>query len=199
VSPTDGAPSLNYTGGTTSGYQTMTFTLTDDADTINIGGLFTLKLPANAVCTLDSPYGPAYWDTPCTTLGWHAYITVTATYGMSNTGPEINFSPEIRFSPSTKVTVSTSAYARTLTSNRSYYASHPWALKFVGMYLQSTLTAPLVPDAINDVSLTTHINLWSGNVWRRIKHFSGYNVATGDMCTSGTSGCSDTPPPIIDY
>ena len=172
----------------------MQFTLTDDADTINIGGLFTLRVPANAVCSLNSPYGPGYWDSPCQTLGGRTSVTVTAKYGISSTGPEVNFSPELRFSPYIKVTLSTPYYSRTLTSNRSYYESHPSALAFVNMYFEAGLPAPLVADVTSDNSLATHVNLWSGNVWRRIKHFSGYNVATGDGCT----GC-DTPPPIIDY
>jgi len=170
----------------------MTFTLTDDADTINIGGLFTLRVPANAVCTLNTPIGAGTWDQPCNTLDWRSSVTITAKYGVSSTGPEINFSPELRFSPSIKVTLSTSYYARNLTANRNYYASHPWALKFLDMYFQAGLNAPLVADAVSDPSLTTHVNLWSGNVWRRIKHFSGYNVTSGDQSL-------DAPPPIIDY
>ena len=192
LTPND-APSLNWSGSGTTGYQTMTFTLTDDADTINIGGLFTLKVPKNAVCTLNSPYGPGYWDSPCNTLDYRSSVTVTAKYGISSTGPEVNFSPELRFSPYIKVTLSTSYYSRTLTSNRNYYASHPSALSFVSMYFEAGLPEPLVADVSGDNSLATHVNLWSGNLWRRIKHFSGYNVTSGDC-----SGC-DAPPPIIDY
>jgi hypothetical protein len=195
------APSLDIaTVGHAWGYQTTTFTLTAAAGTIDIGGFYTLNVPDNAVCTLDSPYGPGTWDSPCTTLGPSDSITVTATYGFSTTGPAVDFSPALRFSPSAQVTLSTSLYAPIITTWQSFFAQHPSALQGLGMYYAPSLDAPMVTDAAVDSTVVTHINLSSGLVWRRVKHFSGYNVATGQVCDPSPDdpNCVPTPPPVID-
>ncbi|HEX4684046.1 MAG TPA: hypothetical protein VH277_15120, partial [Gemmatimonadaceae bacterium] len=43
----------------------------------------------------------------------------------------------------------------------------------------------------SDASVATHVNLATGRVWRRIKHFSGYNIFTGEKCLpmSDDSNC----------
>ena len=178
----DGAPSLDLSAHSW-GYRTATFTLTALAGTYNVGdGFYTLSVPANAVCTLTSSYGPGTWDSPCTTLGHNQSITVTATYGFSASGPVVDFSPQLRFSPSAEVTLSTSLYAPLLAEAHGYFAQHPSALNFFGMYYVPSLGAKIVTDAGSDPSLVTHVNLTTGLVWRRIKHFSGYSVATGLAC-----------------
>lgn len=201
VAPTD-RPSLDYNGSARFwGYRTATFKLTSAGGTYNIGDSFyTLTVPANAVCNLQSSYGPGTWDTPCTTLGADESITVTATYGFSLTGPVVDFSPELRFSPSTQVTLSTSLYSFVLTSGRYYFSHNPSALRFFGMYYVPSLGGNVVTDAALDPSLVTHINLNTGLVWRRIKHFSGYSVATGLACDPSPDDpdCVPAPPPIVE-
>ena len=128
------------------------------------------------MCSLGSSYGPGTWDSPCTTLGDDESITVTATYGITLSGPAVDFSPALRFSPDAQVTLSTSLYSGVLTSASDYFASHPSALRFFGMYYEPNLGSTLVTDAALDPSLVTHVNLNTGIVWRRVKHFSGYTV-----------------------
>src|SRR5690348_2991617 len=98
------------------GYRTTTFTLTSTGGTYRIGDFYTLIVPANGVCSLSSSYGPGTWDSPCTTLGDGESITVTATYGITGTGPSVDFSPALRFNPAAQTTLSTSLYSNVLTS-----------------------------------------------------------------------------------
>jgi hypothetical protein len=44
----------------------------------------------------------------------------------------------------------------------------------------ATPTSSCVNEALQDASLITNHDPVTGKVWRRIKHFSGYNVAAGD-------------------
>ncbi|MGH9887434.1 MAG: hypothetical protein ACREBE_18030, partial [bacterium] len=66
-----------------------------------------------------------------------------------------------------------------LTSFRGFFEANAWSLRYFGIYYTPDLGATRVADAASDASLTTYINLKTGVVWRRIKHFSGYNVAAG--------------------
>jgi hypothetical protein len=194
----EGAPSLDI-GVPSWGYHTVTFTLTAGGGTYDIGnGFYTLNVPADAVCSLNSSYGPGTWDSPCTTLGSDETIRVTATFGYSHSGPVVDFSPELRFNPNTQVTLSTSAYAGLLTTWSGYFAHNPSALQFFGMYYVPSIGSNIVTDAASDPSLVTHINLTTGLVWRRIKHFSGYNVATGLACDPSPDDpdCVGVPPVV---
>jgi hypothetical protein len=191
-------PSLDLGGQSHWSSRTTSFTLTSAGGSFDVGGFFTLNVPADGVCSLTSSYGPGTWDDQCATLGPDESITVTATYGFSGSGPVVDFSPELRFSPNAQVTLSTSLYSSILTLGASYFSQHPSALGFFGMYYVPALGAGLVTDAASDPSLVTHVNLTTGLVWRRIKHFSGYNVATGLACTPSPDDpdCVEVPPVV---
>jgi hypothetical protein len=192
-------PSLDYDGPSHfDDYRTSTFTLTSNGGTFSIGdNLYTLTVPANAVCVVSSSYGPGTWNSPCTTLKHGQSIKVTATYGFANGGPVVDFSPELRFNPNTPVTISTSLYAESLTYHREFFERDPDALRGFGIYFVTSLGGKTITDAASDLSLVTHINLTTGLVWRRVKHFSGYNVATGLTCDVVDPNCVAVPP-IID-
>jgi hypothetical protein len=193
------APSLDIGAHGWWGYRTTTFTLTSVGGTYNIGDSFyTLTVPADGVCSLSSSYGPGTWDSPCTTLGPDESITVTATYGFSNNGPVVDFSPALRFSPNALVTLSTSLYASVLTAASGYFSHNPSALAFFGMYYSPSIGSNIVTDAAVDPSLVTHVNLTTGLVWRRVKHFSGYSVTSGLACDPSPDNpdCVEVPPVI---
>ena len=178
----DGRPDLrpsSFFGGPRS----TTFTVTAAGGSFDVG-LFTVNFPANSVCDPNvSSYGPGTWDSGCTTLGDGQSVTVKATYGFTLAGgPVVDFSPALRFNPKTTVTISTDAYALVLTYFRNYWLSNPDALRFFGMYYTPDFGATGLTDAGRDASLVTHINLTTGLVWRRIKHFSGYNISSGLPC-----------------
>jgi hypothetical protein len=189
-------PSLDYSG---SGLRTMTFTLTAAGGVFRFGDLYTLTVPENAVCVPNSTYGPGTWDAPCTTLHGNQPVKVTVVYGFANGGPVVDFTPDIRFSPKSNVTLSTTLYQQMLMSAQSYYMANPSALR-LNIYYTSDLGATGISEAVSDPSLTTHINLNTGLVWRRIKHFSGYLIATGLACDPSPDNpdCIDLPP-IIEF
>jgi hypothetical protein len=168
-----------------SGLKTTTITLTAAGGTYSVGnGLFTIKIPQNAVCDPAlSSYGDGTWDSPCTTLAAGQSLTVTVTYGFTTTNfPVLDISPGIRFSPNSVVTLGTMAFASSIIANATYYASNQQALHQFGFYYTPDLGATAFTDAGNDSSLITHVNLSTGYVWRRVKHFSGYNIQTGLPC-----------------
>jgi len=198
-----GAPALDINWSLWfSGYQTTTFTLTSAGGKFSVGnGLYTIAFPANSVCDpAVSSYGPGTWDQPCSTLQDGQSLTVTATYGFTNHGLSIDFSPALRFNPSTEVRISTGVYAPVLTTFASYFAAYPSTLHFLGIYYAPDLSSAGTTDAAFDSSLITHVNLSTGLVWRRIKHFSGYSIATGLPCDPSPDDpdCVDTGGPIVE-
>jgi hypothetical protein len=198
-----GVPSLDFNPSLTwNSYRTTTFTLTADGGKFSTGdGLYTIVFPSNSVCDPDkSSYGPGTWDLPCATLETGRAITVTATYGFTNHGLSIDFSPALRFNPSKEVRISTGVYAPILTMFSSYFAANPSALHFLGIYYATDLSSAGTTDAAFDRSLTTHVNLTTGMVWRRIKHFSGYNVVSGLPCDPSPDDpdCVDGGGPLVE-
>ena len=165
------------------GFRSTTFTVTAAGGSFDVG-MFTVNFPANSVCDpAASSYGPGTWDSACTTLGDGQSITVKATYGFTlGGGPVVDFSPALRFNPKTTVTISTDVYAPVLTFFRNYWLSNRDALRFFGMYYTPDFGTTGLTDAGRDASLVTHVNLTTGLVWRRIKHFSGYNISSGLPC-----------------
>jgi hypothetical protein len=198
-----GVPTLDISPSTWfSSYRTTTFTLTSDGGKYSIGdGIYTIVFPANSVCDPDrSTYGPGTWDQPCKTLDDDQSITVTATYGFTSHGLSIDFQPALRFSPKQEVRISTGVYAGILTTFSDYFAANPSALHFLGIYYAPDLSSAGKTDAAFDYSLVTHVNLTTGQVWRRIKHFSGYNITTGLPCDPSPDDpdCVDDGGPIIE-
>jgi hypothetical protein len=198
-----GVPTLDFAPSSLfSNYRTTTFTVTDDGGKFTIGdGLYTVVFPANSVCDpATSSYGAGTWDLPCTTLHDGQSITVTATYGFTKNGLSVDFSPALRFNPKTEVRISTSVYAPILTRFSDYFASNPSSLHFLGIYYAPDLTSDGKTDAAFDTSLLTHVNLTTGVVWRRVKHFSGYSVTTGLPCDPSPDNpdCVDGGGPIVD-
>jgi len=178
------APVLDVSPSFT-GLKTTTISLTAAGGTYSIGnGLFTIKIPSNAVCDpAVSSYGDGTWDSPCTTLASGQAVGVTVTYGFTSSNvPVLDVSPGIRFNPNSVVTLGTNAYASSITTNASYYSSYPQALHYFGMYYTPDLGTTAFTDAGKDNSLITHVNLSTGFVWRRVKHFSGYNILNGLPC-----------------
>src|SRR5262249_10160080 len=55
----------------------------------------------------------------------------------------------------------------------------------------ATTTTPCVNEALTDPTLVTNHDPVTGKVWRRIKHFSGYNVAAGDHMIDSSSLSAD--------
>lgn len=175
----DHGPSLDLLGG--SMLLGTDFTLTQNGGTFPLGGgLYTIVFPTNAVCDQSSSYGTDQWDQPCTLSS--KGIKVHATVSMSSTGLYVDFSPSLRFVPTATVILYTDVYAQTIVANSALYAANPAAARAYAMYWVPTFLGATVPDYLTDPTAVTHVNITTGRVWRRVKHFSGYSVTTGLPC-----------------
>lgn len=174
------APKFDYNWGGAFGDQYSSFVVTSAGGTYSAGS-FDVSFPANAVCDPDlSSYGAGTWDSSCVPL--KRSIRVTAQVRLGFTGVAIDFSPDIRFVPGKVVTLSTDMYAPFIRANRAFFARNPQALRSMALYYSPNIGGTRVADYITDPSLVTHIDLSTGRVWRRVKHFSGYSATSGDSC-----------------
>lgn len=157
------------------------FTLTAGGGTVTLFG-YTITFPPNSVCDPStSTYGPTEWDAPCSTLRGRP-LTVHAVMSTVG-GVGVDFTPPLRFSPNAVVTLSTNKFAPYLIGNSAYFLAHPALLNFLSIYYAPSINSSYLSDFGGDPSVITHVNFASGTVWRRIKHFSGYFMSSGEACT----------------
>jgi len=195
-----GRPSFNYGSPSTStfsGFRSTTFRLTSAGGKYAIGDLFKLNVPSDAVCELRTT---TTWNSWCNLLDRGESILVTATYGFVGGVPVVDFSPDLRFSPNKTVTLSTAFYSDILTAHARYFEQNEGALRGFAINRTTDLGQTTSIDAARDTTLVTHVNLIFGIVWRRVKHFSGYSVATGRACdpAAGDPDCVQSPTPEVD-
>jgi len=177
------APAFDYSSVGHFGAQSADFALTSNGGTFNVNGLFTVNFPANSVCDPSvSTYGADQWDAPCATLPDGQTIQLHATAVLTPNGIRVDFTPHLRFAPSANVTISTDVFAPMLRLNRGYFAQHPEALNSLALDYAASLGSNPVEDFLSDPSLITHVDLSTGRVWRRVKHFSGYSQTSGQPC-----------------
>jgi hypothetical protein len=149
--------------------------------TVHVGE-FTLDFPSNSVCNpLTSGYGKKSWDEPCETLS--ADFAITATYWYENGESVIEFSPDIRFDPSKTVTIATNRPALIGKNGLGEYQLFYWTRSLHGRQKHD--------EASFDHSLRTYFNPATGDVFRRIQHFSGISISLGTWCddTVGDPDC----------
>jgi hypothetical protein len=177
------APSFDYSSVGRFGAQSADFAVTSDGGSFNVGGLFTVNFPANSVCDPSlSTYADGQWDAPCVTLAAGQSIQLHAKAVLTLSGIKVDFTPHLRFAPSANVTISTDVFALMLKLNAAYYANHPQALSGLAIDYSPSLNANPVEDFLTDPSVVTHVDLSTGRVWRRVKHFSGYSQTDGQPC-----------------
>jgi hypothetical protein len=131
----------------------------------NVGGQNSIYIPANAICEIGtSGYGPSMWDKPCTAST--RPITITAKSWLDDKGhPYIQFQPNLRFLPN-KWVILYVADNKAVLDGRARIVYCPDS------------GSSCIDEAKTDPTLFTFH--WANGVFRRIKHFSGYNVAAGD-------------------
>jgi hypothetical protein len=155
------------------------FVLTPDGGDFRFGE-FTLHVPAGAVCDPSSEYGEQYWDAPCQRL--HRAVRVRVMMGEEDGQQWIDFSPDLRFAPSQRenrwVTLSTQRPVTQLQEALERGTIGAYALLYA-----PTIGENPVDEAKRDNSLVTHIQMGDGTIWRRIKHFSGFVISSGFICT----------------
>ncbi len=177
-------PAFDYTSTSSSpGNVQFDFAVGSRGGSFSIAGLYTINFPENSVCDPDrSSYGATEWDKACSTLDDGQAIKVHATLTLTSAGLAIDFSPALRFSPTTQVTISTDIFASMIKTNRDYILKHPDVVNPLAIFYSSTLGASAVNDFSSDRSVLTHIDLTTGRIWRRVKHFSGYSMTSGQSC-----------------
>jgi hypothetical protein len=192
------APAFDYSGGGrfSFGDRRTSFTVTPAGGSFSVNRLITVEFPANAICDPDvSTYGPTEWDNACATLT-HP-IQITATTRLTANGMRIDFEPNLRFAPDKQVILSTDLFSPTLRTARGVFRAYPSMLRPLSFYYAPTMSAAVVADYKGDPSLVTHVDLETGRVWRRVKHFSGYAQTSGAACdpSAGDPDCIQTDGP----
>lgn len=159
---------------------------------ISIAGLYTLDVPANAVCDPNAQdsqegYAAGAWDSPCTIASGD--ISVHVTMQWSHNRLWADFSPALRFAPSANVVLSTDITSSGVRSYAGYDASgHAFdnsngRSKKWGILYSTQIDGKPTDDARADASVKTTIDFATGRISRRVKHFSGYSILTGLECT----------------
>jgi hypothetical protein len=155
-------------------------------------GSFDLNIPAGAVCDpRTTKYGRRYWDADCTPA--NRTIRVSAVAVSRNGETTVDFRPDLRFRPAAGwVTISTDEFSDLLLSDavRQLAPSSSFFESFAVLYVPSNSKSKVNEfRELRDPTLVTHVDLVSGKVWRRIKHFSGYFVGSGSCEPSLENNC----------
>jgi hypothetical protein len=143
------------------------------------GGVFVLGkhalyFPANTICDpAISTYGPTEWDAPCTTIT--RPISIHAELVEKDGRSWVDFTPHLRFAPSEDEHRWVYLFMYTKASEGK---------KLTGNNAPAILWSPAIgvagiDEALTDETLKTKWDKKLGGVYRRIKHFSGYNVWSG--------------------
>jgi hypothetical protein len=139
---------------------------------VQLGAGNSISFPAASVCDpTTTTYGMGYWDSPCTAA--KVPITVNVKAWMTPAGhAKIDFSPNIRFVPSALptgwVTLTFADYAA---------SQDPF---FNILYCPTITNSNCVDESKLDPTVATVKNPVTGQLTRRVKHFSGYMVGAGD-------------------
>jgi hypothetical protein len=171
--------------------KTASFKIDPNGTTVSLFGIYDLSFPAGSVCDPDRD-----GCVPAT----HP-IAVKATMDVGNGRISVDFSPHLEFVPTKDVILSTDALSWFIRANAGYILTHrTFAQRFVLLYA-SQLNGAGQDDSKVDPTARTTIELKTGRVWRRIKHFSGYWITTGLPCipTPDEPLCVEVDPlnPII--
>lgn len=186
VAPHTAAPDADpvLSGGVTTALtttDTVKFTITIDprhATRYDLGEGNSMTFPPGSVCDPNtSTYGVTEWDKPCAVAKRTVAEHVKAWLDTDG-HPRVDFSPNIRFVPSPQpdkwVMITFSDYAASLDA-------------WYNILYCPTETSGCYDESKTDPSLATVRNPVTGQVTRRIKHFSGYLVGAGDDDGSGSS------------
>jgi hypothetical protein len=155
------------TGTTTQvGDTAITVFIVNNADTtsVRLFDMAVVDFMPNSICDLGSSYGPSEWDQPCTPSAVPVTFTAKGWYDADG-HPRVDFQPSARFNPDAPAVYIT--------------------LKDAGKKSEDKLSilycADGVPVCYDEATLDPSLATFkSGKRYsRRIKHFSGYNIASG--------------------
>jgi hypothetical protein len=146
----------------------VTFTIRPYDDNVVLIGPHALVIPANSVCNpLTSGYGIGTWNLPCSTIT--SSVTVTATASIVNGHPLVEFDTHLRFKPVT-------AYGKGVVMLYLFDPLAAQTSKIDWCAVSSTVCVDESTPLLGSPELKTWYDFKSFWVYRKIQHFSGYNV-----------------------
>lgn len=181
IAPASRAPDrqavFEHAGGVTtdlSASDTLKFSITIDPlrqTYYDLGSGNSITFPAGSLCDpARSSYGNNEWDKPC--IQATSPVTVAVAEWLDAHGhPRVDFTPNVRFVPSPNP----QQWVRITFSD----VQASLDLSFSILYCPS-LHSRCKDESKKDLTLTTYRDPITHQLTRRIKHFSGYNVAAGD-------------------
>lgn len=175
ASPDLAAPSFAKGGNGNDSESSLTLRVnTAVSKMYSLGGQHWVYIPAGAICADGSGYGPEVWDAPCAPAT--GTIDIPVTVRTVNGYPAARFDNDVRFAPAAdwRGWVVLGLKIQGKLSTEGY-----------GVLYQPTGSTELIDEAATDPTLRAF--RMAGNVLgRRLKHFSGYNVALGYQEQDGT-------------
>jgi hypothetical protein len=134
-----------------------------------------IVFPRNAICDpATSSYGREHWDEDCDVL--RTPIQIHAELRVQDGREWVDFSPELRFRPSPYPFQWVWIYMST--------SAAQWPNGSLSILWSPAIGVPGIDESLEDPTLRTYVSPWSGYAYRRIKHFSGYNVTSGRSATT---------------
>lgn len=144
-----------------------------------LGAGNSVRFPAGSVCDPSSSYGVTEWDNACTPAAAPITISASAWLDPITGNPRVDFANHLRFVPSTDplnwVTLAFTDLSAALNPSSDI------------LYC-TTAYSQCVSELSGDATLITVKNPVTGLVTRRIKHFSGYLLGSGEDCDTCTEG-----------
>jgi hypothetical protein len=142
------------------------FTVTTSGGYFELGK-HAIYFPARAICDpATSGYGPEFWDKDCEVI--RGQVDIHAELREQDGREWIDFTPSLRFRPSTSQSEWVWIYMRTDAASSDASLSILWS---------PAIGIPGIDESLSDPTLRTYVD--PGYAYRRIKHFSGYNVTAG--------------------
>jgi hypothetical protein len=184
-----GAPSLDVIVNSMSDDSTSAdFTVTPTGGVFIIGK-HAVKFPANSICNPEtSSYGATEWDAPCDPLTTDIQIHAEVRSLEGRTW--VDFSPALRFVP----TDDSEQFVWILMKSDAAATAE---LKGMSILWSPAIGEDGINEAASDSTLRTYVWRSGGVVFRRIKHFSGYNCP--DQIIEDASSIVDALVSPVDY
>jgi hypothetical protein len=174
---------------TTSAVKSADITVTPQGGWFQLGkhGVY---FPANSICDPNQTrYGVTEWDKTCRTIKKPIQIHAELD---SAAGSWIIFTPDLRFRPSDNQDNWVYLFMYTNEIEGTIQPPEVVANKWKINWLPGGGLPP-VDESIGDNTLKTRQHKNTGYVYRRVKHFSGYQVSTTRMLSGEEEGASQLP------
>lgn len=127
-------------------------------------GLLKIDFPAGSICDIStSSYGPGEWDKPCVPTVLPVRVKSKAWLDAQGE-PHVDFQPAMRFSPA-------------VVGGVQLFLRDPQGLfDPTARIMYCATESKCFDESLTDATLRTRFDSYNGMYYRRIKHFSGYNV-----------------------